>query len=100
MSITRFTVDIDRTGFTVEDLSAFSARDLKILMDALPKAVKEVRKEDRRRRVCKKLMELEGKDNWTAKESIFYACYSPKRDSFDVACDRFNLFKELEVSGL
>lgn len=100
MSVTRFTVEIDRKGFTIENLEAFSAKDLKKIIEVLPEVVKAVREEDRKRRVCKKLLELEGKDLWTAKESIFYAFYSPKREAFNTACDRFNLFKEMEVAGL
>jgi hypothetical protein len=100
MSVTHFTVEIDRKGFTIEGLEAFSVKDLKKIIEVVPAAVKAVREEDKKRRVCKKLLELEGKELWTAKESIFYAYYSPKREAINTACDRFNLFKEMEVAGL
>lgn len=100
MSVTRFTVEIDRKGFTIENLEAFSAKDLKKIIEVVPAAVKAIKAEDRKRRVCKKLMELEAKSVWTAKESIFYAYYSPKREAINTACDRFNLSKEMEVAGL
>lgn len=70
------------------------------IMDALPGAVREVKKEHRRQTIARRLMELEAKPVWSMRESLFYARYSSERDAYSKACDRFNIFKEMEVSGL
>ena len=96
----RFTVELDSRGFTIEGLEKYSKHELRLIMDALPGAVREVKKEHRRQTIARRLMQLEAKTVWTMKESLFYARYSPKRDAYNRACDRFNLFKEMEASGI
>lgn len=87
-----FTVQLDKEGFTIESLDKFSDDELAMIMKILPSAVKEVKTDIIRRKIKRKLFELEAKSVWTAKESIFYAAYSPKINAFDTACDSFNLF--------
>ena len=96
----RFTVELDSKGFTIEGLENYSSYELRLIMDALPGAVREVKKEHRRQMIARRLMQLEAKTVWTMKESLFYARYSPKRDAYSRACDRYNLFREMEASGL
>ncbi len=97
-NIIEFTVQLDSKGFTVENLDKFDGEELAQIMKVLPDAVREVKSEIKRRKIRRKLFTLEAKSVWTARESIFYAAYSPKANAFDTACDRFNLFKEMEVS--
>lgn len=96
----RFTVELDSKGFTIEGLDKYSKHELRLIMDALPGAVREVKKEHRRQTIARRLMELEAKPVWSMRESLFYARYSSERDAYNKACDRFNIFKEMEVSGL
>ena len=96
----RFTVELDSKGFTIEGLDKYSRHELRLIMDVLPGAVREVKKEHRRQTIARRLMELETKPVWTMRESLFYARYSPERDAYNKACDRFNIFKEMEVSGI
>lgn len=93
-----FTVQLDKKGFTIENLDRFSDDELAMIMKILPSAVKEVKTDIKRRKIKRKLFELEAKSVWTAKESIFYAAYSPKINAFDTACDRFNLFQEIAAT--
>lgn len=97
-NVIKFTVELDNDGFTIENLNNFSEKDLALLMRVLPSAVREVKAEVRRKKICRKLFELEAKSVWTAKESIFYAAYSPKVDAFHTACNRFNLFQEIATT--
>ena len=92
-----FTVKLEKNGFTIENLDKYSGEELSLMMKILPEAVREVKSEIKHRRIREKLLRLEAKPLWTAKESIFYAAFSPKSNAFDTACNRFNLFKEIEV---
>jgi len=101
MNKIRFTVEIDSKGFTIEGLENYSSYELRLIMDALPGAVREVKKEHRRQTIARRLMELEAKPVWSQCEN---RCSSPdtapKETHTNKACDRFNIFKEMEVSGL
>ena len=96
-NVIKFTVELNTKGFMIENPDKYSDDELALIMKVLPSAVREVKSEIRRRKISRKLFELETKSVWTAKESMFYAVYSPKLNAFDIACDKFNLFKEIEV---
>ena len=96
-NIIKFNVELDSKGFTIENLENFTDDELALIIKILPSAVREVKAVLRHWWIKRRLLELEAKTVWTAKESIFYAAYSPKLDAFDTACDRFNLFKEIEA---
>lgn len=94
-NVIKFTVELETEGFTIENLDKCSDEELALIMRILPSAVSEVKSEIRRKRINRKLFELEAKPIWSAKESIFYAAYSPTLNAFDKACNRFNLFQEI-----
>ena len=100
MNKLKFTVTLDREGYTIEGLEKFTPYELGIIVNSLPAVVREVKAERRQRSIDRQLFKLEAKPIWTAKEALFYAHYSPERNAYCTACDRFNVFQEMAAMGL
>lgn len=96
----RFTVTLDSKGFTIEGLEQYSAYELGLIAQHLPDAVKAVKHERKKYAIEKKLKKLERKPVWTFREALWYSRYSNDKHAYEKACDRFNMFKELDVSGI
>ena len=101
-NVIKFTVELNTKGFMIENPDKYSDDELALIMKVLPSAVREVKSEIRRRKISRKLFELETKSVWTAKESMFYAVYSPKLMNLEIKRQlaKYDAKHKLELQAL
>lgn len=85
-------------GYTLENAYQYDNMDLRYLLSWLPKAIKAVKKELRRRRIEKRCLEIESKPTMTWREAVWYAFNSGRVVSSEKNSDLEWYYEEIKDS--